>query len=170
MNTSIVTAYIVESLGKIKGRKAYQKLIYLTKAVGVPLDGSYRMYYYGPYSDEIAKELDYMLSNDILREISDSYCFMPGNNAKTVIEENYEFIKKYKNKLDKIIKRFGEYEPMKLEIIATTHFIYNNFKYLYNETDKQTIINEVKKAKFPKFDEKQIEEAYNILVNEGLIN
>ena len=169
MNTSIVTAYLIESLGVIKGRKAYQKLIYLTKALGVPLEGSYRMYYYGPYSDEIAKELDYMLSRDILRDQSNSYCFISGGKAKSIVEENQKFINKYKSKLDKIINSFGTLEPMQLEIIATTHFIYNNFKHLYNITDKCTIIDKVKKAKSPKFNEEQIVEAYDFLEKEGLI-
>lgn len=169
MNASIVTAYLIDSLKVIKGRKAYQKLIYLTKAVGVPLDGSYRMYYYGPYSDEIAKELDYSLSRGILRDQSDSYYFISGNEAKSIVEENQELINKYKGKLDKVINSFGKFEPMQLEIIATTHFIYNNLKHLYNITDKSVILDEVKKAKFPKFNEEQIEEAYNILVKEGLI-
>ena len=169
MNTSIVTAYLIDSLGVIKSRKAYQKLIYLTKALGVPLEGSYKMYYYGPYSDEIAKELDYMLFRDIIRVQNDSYCFISGSKAKSIVEENQEFIKKYQSELDKVINSFGKLEPMQLEIIATTHFIYNNLKHLYNITDKSIIIDKVKKAKSPKFSEEQIIEAYDFLKKEGLI-
>ena len=169
MNTSIVTAYLIDSLGVIKSRKAYQKLIYLTKALGVPLEGSYKMYYYGPHSDEVAKELDYMLSRDIIRDQSDSNCFISGGKAKSIVEENQEFIKKYQSELDKVINSFGKLEPMQLEIIATTHFIYNNLKHLYNITDKSIIIDKVKKAKSPKFSEEQIIEAYDFLKKEGLI-
>lgn len=169
MNTCIVTAYLVDSLGIIEGRKSYQKLLYLAKALGIPIDGSYVMYYYGPHSKEVDHKLEYMLFRGILKEQNSTKYFVPGDKTKSIIEENHEFINKYKDTLDRVIHNFGKLEPLQLELITTTHFLYSNLKHLYNKTDKHSILNEVRKTKSPKFNEEQIEAAYNILVTKDLI-
>lgn len=70
---------------------------------------------------------------------------MPGKRHKDILQDNKESVDSYKDKLDILIKDFGNCDPMELEIIATTHFIYNNMKYLYRISEKSVIIEEIKK-------------------------
>ncbi len=169
MDASIVTSYLIENLQVIRGKKAFQKLIYLSKAVGIPLDESYKMYYYGPYSEQVADELELFLTADILQKDIGTYNLVPGKRQKDILNINKESIDRYKEKLDLVVKDFGNCDPMELEIISTTHFIYNSMKYLYCISEKSEIIEEVKKVKYPKFSETQIDNSYNRLSKMGLL-
>lgn len=170
MDICIVTSYLVDKLAKIKGKKAFQKLIYLSKAVGVPVDGNYKMYYYGPYSEQVADALEHCVCSNILAKDESSYNYYAGKKQKEFLEKNKSDLDKIKERLDFVIEEFGDCDPMELEILSTTHFIFNNMKYLYNTTEKSKIIDEVTRIKYPKFNISEIENSYNKLLNIGLLS
>ncbi len=163
MNIYSVTSYLVESMGKIRGKKAFQKLIYFSKAMGVPLTESYKMYYYGPYSEQVADELEACVGLGILDKDDESFNFISGEKSKETLEQYSDSINEYKDRLNKVVEYFGGCDPMTLEILATTHFIYNNMKHLYDITDKENIIKEVEQVKYPKFSKDEILSAYKKL-------
>lgn len=53
--------------------------------------------------------------------------------------------------------------PIDLELYATTHYIDNSQKCLYNNYEKKSIIDVVKRVKGTKFTRDQVAEAYNKL-------
>ena len=170
MDIYTLTSYLAENLEFIKGKKAYQKLVYFSKAIGIPLNESYKLYYYGPYSQQVADELEECLNYGILDKSEEAFYFNAGIKSKEVLEKNKKDIYAYKERLEKIIKTFGECDPMELEILATVHFIYNNMNFIYGMNDRKVIIEEVKKIKSPKFSDTEIQDAYKKLLKNGYLN
>lgn len=170
MDLRTFAAYLVSKHGDIKGKKAFQKLVYLAKAEGIPFNHAYRLHYYGPYSDAVAKELDAILEQRILTVSSNSYLYKKGENVDKIETESIKEIKQYKKHLERLLERFGNMSPSELEIYATAHFVYRNQVVFERPVDRETVINEIKKAKYPKFTEAQINEAYDNLIFWNLIN
>ena len=58
MKTQALIAHILNYMnGEIHGRIPLQKLIYFCKAYGTAIDANYRLYIYGPYSQQVAASL-----------------------------------------------------------------------------------------------------------------
>ena len=58
-------AYLVNT--KMSAEKALQKLVYFCSEAGVPMHARYRMYIYGPYSNEVAEELAEAITKEIVK-------------------------------------------------------------------------------------------------------
>jgi hypothetical protein len=56
-----------------------------------------------------------------------------------------------------------------LELYATTHYVDNNQKRLYDNYNKESIINRIKEIKGTKYSVGEIETAYNKLEEWGLL-
>jgi uncharacterized protein YwgA len=59
---------IIEVAGGVRSRKKLQKVIHLLRAGGCPLDVSFRLHYYGPYSSALAEQLDRLAGTGVLEE------------------------------------------------------------------------------------------------------
>jgi uncharacterized protein YwgA len=59
---------VVELAGSLSSRKRIQKIVHLLRAAGCPVDASYRLHYYGPYSDDVASVLNQLVQSDLLIE------------------------------------------------------------------------------------------------------
>lgn len=61
-------ARIVEWAGTVDARKRLQKVVYILKVLGCPLDAEYILHRYGPYSEDVASLTDEMVQTDLLVE------------------------------------------------------------------------------------------------------
>lgn len=61
-------AKLVEWAGTLKARKRLQKVVYLLKEAGCPLDADYTLHHYGPYSSDVAQRVDAMVQAKLLHE------------------------------------------------------------------------------------------------------
>ncbi|MCR4431976.1 MAG: hypothetical protein NUV45_13280 [Tepidanaerobacteraceae bacterium] len=154
---------------KIKGKKALQKLVYFCLESGVPVDCSFRMYLYGPYSSELAEEINESVDKGILCIKADGYTFEKGANCDYFYKQNEKDIAKYKKTIDRVIENFSGFSPMMLELHATVHFIAATHNQIYGEIEKQKVLQEVYMAKGKKFDKEQIEKAFDDLVKWNMI-
>lgn len=155
-------------LGEIRGKKALQKLVYLARIFGIETNYSYRFHYFGPYSDTLAQDLDNLLENNIVSiKPSSSYILISNSQIpeKNSIE-NFESIES--TKINELIKYFGEMSPSELELFSTAYFIDRNEKYVFGNSNKEKIIQEIMKAK-PKFTEMEIRKTYNQLKDWGFL-
>ena len=82
----------VASVPSIVGRKKLQKLVYLMKFAGVPFEERYFWHYYGPYSADLALQIDTLVNKGLLEEkpsIGFEYQITDtGKNALRQIEKN----------------------------------------------------------------------------------
>ncbi len=169
MNASLLAAFLVEKLDQIKGKKAFQKLVYLAMVEGIPLNYSYSMYFYGPYSETVAADLERIYRQDVIDQSEGSYIYHRGSLTDQVLQEGSKEIQIYKNELNRLIQRFGNMSPRELEIYCTAHFVWENQVIFNKPTDRHSVIEEIKKAKFPKFSISEIERAYDELARWDLI-
>ncbi|WP_333870865.1 hypothetical protein [Desulforamulus putei] len=170
MNARTFAAFLVHSQGQIKGKKAFQKLVYLAKAIGIPLNHSYKMHYYGPYSDSVAEEFEKVYLEDVIDKSKDAdYIYIPGTKVEKALIDGQLEIQQNKELLDTLMRLFGNMSPRFLEIYCTAHFVWKMHVIFNWPTDRSSILEGIKKVKFPKFDEPTIEKAYDDLVSWGLI-
>ena len=65
-------AKIVQWAGTLRSRKRMQKMIFLLKAAGCPLDADYDLHHYGPYSQDVARLTDEMVREKLLCETTEA--------------------------------------------------------------------------------------------------
>lgn len=102
------------------GRKKMQKLIYLLKVSGFEINNSFEWNYYGPYSEELAMDLDKLNNSHIIKEeinnISDymeySYSLTPvGLKFISILPDdekiNIDLIKKLNARPSKELEKYA---------------------------------------------------------------
>lgn len=172
LEARLFAACLVDKLGEIRGKKAFQKYVYLAQALGIPMNYSYRMHFYGPFSEELADEfIQDIQKNQVLTISPDNqYIYKPGSNYEVESLRGYQVLKKYQAQLDLFLELFGDKSPSDLELFATIHFICETLEVFYRVNDKPKRLEEIKKAKCPKFSEVKIEHYYDEMVKWNLIN
>jgi uncharacterized protein YwgA len=120
-------AFVVETCGgSIDGRKKLQKLVYIAKVLGYPFGERFTLYWYGPYSHELAAEVKRMTEFDILNERKPDFSYLIRLTSKgkaflndfrptlieKVEEERYE-------KMKDLFASLNKYDSRQLELLAT---------------------------------------------------
>ena len=171
-DSSIVT-YIVRQLKVVKGKKALQKITYFVESAGVPLSYVFRWWLYGPYSKVLDIDISYLIAEDVFDyQISSDSSFAILKTKNIPLEEEIvqdEEIKTTINETMKKLKKItDDFNPLKLELAASIHFIVSNAS---NEEDKsiEAVVEKIKTAKGNKFTKKEIREMYRRLIDSGLM-
>jgi len=140
----IIIALIKHNGGEIKGRTKLQKLVFFANEI-LKLDISFRPYYFGPYSDDVAISMDYIRALGMITEIEEHFPDMKFGNSYEAVRYSYKLtsngekyfkylLEKYPEKiseLDKIIKSVNAYQGSEvsykeLSIAAKVFFILKN--------------------------------------------
>jgi len=126
-------AYLVKSISgrytsKQIGKTVIQKMIYILSRKGL-LEANYSMYHYGPYSQEIAGELNFAESSGLIeiKWIDDKGYFITSVPNKL---EQFEPLLREGEKLeiDRAVEKFGGFNANELSIIATAIYLKDKFK------------------------------------------
>ena len=87
---ALTVAQLVAVLGEVKGRKRLQKLVHLLRAKGhTDFKQRFILHYFGPFSRELAAQLDFLCSAELVMEekpseTNSSYTYSsPPENANT---------------------------------------------------------------------------------------
>lgn len=153
-----ITALVVDVCRNgVDGRKKLQKMIYVAKVLGYPITEDFTLYLYGPYSEELAGELQCMKELKILTEnmLDSSYTIKLTENGKTFLENFRANIvqkmgRETLEKMEKLLEELSSYNPWKLELIATLFYFYHVGYRDFNEL--QNVVRRVK----PKFSSEEI--------------
>jgi uncharacterized protein YwgA len=145
-NPAMIT-YLVKSIekaypGKQIGKTVIQKMVYISTIKGL-LDANYSMHYYGPYSADVAGDLDFAESSGLLeiKWVNDKGYFVTSVPDK--LEQLGEILnEKEKQEIDDIVARFGEYKANDLSIIATALYLRDKF-----ELDNEKLVKSVNEIK-----------------------
>ena len=156
------------------GKTKLQKLVYLAdrlKRVKVGYD--FTFYTYGPFSSDLASDLDYVNALEgvkITHDLSiNMYEIHPGDNADRLEAKSEDFLRENQQAIDEIVERFGDKQAKELELIATLVFVNNS-----GILEKKEIISKTKELK-PRFSNEEVEESYELLtgwnyIHEGVQN
>ena len=163
-------AFIIQLLeekgGEIQGRVQLQKLVYFCKAMGVDINANYKLYIYGPYSQQVANALQDCVADNILTESdgvirkgADYDAFL---NAFVKSENKLSDVSK--NIVNDILGLCDRMTTKELEITATTFFIDRQQKALFGNDNKDTVIQKVSNAKGKRFNNDEIETSYQTVL------
>ena len=165
---AFITQLLDEKGGEIHGRVQLQKIVYFCKAMGVNLNASYKLYIYGPYSQQVANALQDCVADDILTEVNgiiekgDEYdAFMESVAGSGNILSDIS-----RKIVQDVLQLCNTLTTKELEITATTFFIDRQQKALFGNDDKDIVIQKVTKAKGNRFDKSEIEDSYQRMEKE----
>ena len=180
----VIIALIEHNSGEIKGRTKLQKLVFFANEL-LQLDISYRPYYFGPFSDDVAISVDYLRALKMITETEEHFPDMNFGNSYEAVRYSYrltpsgkdyfEYLSKnYSEKisvLDKIIKAVNNYQGSEasykeLSIAAKVYYMLNNMNIFSatstNETLSKRFQSEAKELGWALSTE-QIEKSFSLL-------
>ncbi len=146
------------------GRTKLQKLCYFARELGVTYDLRYKMYFYGPYSEELEHEILELQVSDVVMDKSPD----PGRYS------NYELgargtsemcdgaeVTPWRPTIASVVTTLGGLRPEVLELLATVKFTFERQNTKKGVRGK--VVNEVRELKGEKFSQVDVEEAYDAL-------
>ncbi|KKM11066.1 hypothetical protein SY88_10430 [Clostridiales bacterium PH28_bin88] len=170
-----VVAYVArqwESTTTQLGRTVMQKVCYFLKAKGVPIDYTFEMYHYGPYSQELYFRMDELVADGILEDMSvtpSKSVYVTGDRDKEILDRHWNLLEPYREDINQIIKLLTNFRPVDLEMLATIHYFQTSYaKFYKNPPAKEFVIAKVVETKKDKFDSDLISRAYDALQSAGL--
>lgn len=147
-----------ESLGKTFIQKA---LYILEEGLGIDLGYTYKLHFYGPYSRDLANDLDFLENFGLVkiqfRESKGYFIKITDAGKEVLYNELIEYMPP-KEKIKKINSLLGEEKTRQMELLGTTLY----FRKL--TTDDSELIELVNTVK-PHFNPKEIKEAIQKINN-----
>jgi len=163
----------VESLGKV-GHTLLQKLFYLLQhGEGVMLGYKYKLYYYGPYCQDLWSDLHILHSEDLINiePSPDGFGYIIGLGNETGRINSLEKLVKdeTREKAKKLLSLLGG-EPVKsLESLATTHYVYSDLRRNKSKDFSKKLVVEKVLALKPHLNESDVQRAIQILEENDLV-
>ena len=171
--TAIVRSFDKFHCGRYLGRTAIQKLAYFSQALGVPIPCSFDIYTYGPYSDTVMFTMESLLADEVVvdRSPKPQYSdYRPGPSADFLLEAYSGEVGPFADRIDRVVKGLGAFEPQELELVATLHFIARRQRQIFRrDPDKASVIREFGDIKGDKFSHDETSRWYDALKQAGLI-
>ena len=148
------------------GKTKVQKIIYfLQEGLGVPLQYSFRMHHYGPFSQDIDSGISTLQSAGYIEVSHDiqgyGYHITPVSGRQLPWDSELD---NYREEMTEAISSLSVLGASDLELLATVHFVHN----LLKEPSKEKVLDNVARLK-PKFSRDTIQAAYDQLVRNNLI-
>lgn len=171
--TLVVEEFQKTSQGHL-GRTAIQKICYFAQSLGVPLNFEFKILYYGPYSHELASEVELLLASDVLEDTSkkpSAYSALRlGPAAHKLLETYPELTERYRPTVARVAAAFGELGPSTLELLSTLHFIDRRLRASGTEhPSRDEVVKRFQQVKQDRFSKGEIEAAYDAMRRAGLI-
>ena len=139
---AFIIRLLEEKGGEIHGRVQLQKIVYFCKALGVNVNASYKLYIYGPYSQQVANALQDCVADDILVESNgiikkgiecDDYLGALSGSGNDLSDRSQEIVRD-------VLQICNQMNTKELEITATTFFIDRQQKALFGKDDRNAVI------------------------------
>ncbi len=143
------------------GKTVLQKLVYILQTLyKVPCGYDFRLYNYGPYSAQLANDLDFF---ETLEGVSIGWSKGRGYKIEKAAKTEHfrkrgkAFLDEYNSKIKNTVEEFGTMSAKELELRST--IIYASKE---EALDKETLLSQVKQIK-PQFEPGHIKNAYEEL-------
>ena len=116
---------LLKECKKIRGRKRFQKLVFLAKIAGIPFKETFEWNNYGPFSKELAQEIDTLCKLDLIEEdINNSeYYYTLTKKGEEFLDEMWSKVSDKYERLSKILPTLNEYDTQDLEKLASIKFL-----------------------------------------------
>jgi uncharacterized protein YwgA len=156
------------------GRTAMQKIVYFLQISGVPMRYRFDIYHYGPYCDRITRDVELLVADGVLNDISpnpDKYSnYRPAEAATELIQSHKTEIQTHRDSINRVVEALLPLEPDHLELLATLDYLYRQKKAGGGSGPwKQEVINRFMQVKKDKFERAEVSVAYDSMVRAKLI-
>ena len=155
---SFMVQLVEKNGGEVAGRVRLQKIIYFCKALGADIEPNYKLYIYGPFSQQVADTLQDCVVEDILME--ENGLIQRGMEFNTYLESVTDSEDPSMKILMDVLDLCKTLSTKQLEIDATTFFIDRQQKILFGCEDEKDVIKKVIHAKGNRFTEDEIKKSY----------
>jgi uncharacterized protein YwgA len=174
---SAILVYIVgkyKEVGPIKlGRTIMQKICYFLKFVDIPLPYSFQLHNYGPFSQPLLSDMEFLYVDGLIEDRSNDSDF----SDYQITQEGEKFLKGFENKLnplktniDAIVGLVCRLDAEGMELFSTTHYIFWAYKnWNQRNPSKKEVVDRVYEIKKEKFRKDQIESAFEQMKKVGMI-
>ncbi|MDY6866022.1 MAG: hypothetical protein SVY15_08655 [Halobacteriota archaeon] len=118
--------FAVKRCEEIRGRKKFQKMFYLSKEAGIPILEDFNWNNYGPYSRELAYELDSLCTMKLLSEerIGMEYVYKITEEGTSFLEKSLSSgDQRIDERFAKFLEILNKYDSSELEKIASVGFL-----------------------------------------------
>jgi len=155
------------------GRIAVQKIVYFLKARGVPTSYRFDIYHYGPYSDTLNRDVEFLAADEVILNISSRperyYDYAPGPLMDELTSLHSNFIVTYTNEIDEVVSAFAPLSATELELTATLDYMYRRIRGTgISVPGKQRVIEAFVDVKKDKFTREQVEKTYDSMYAAGV--
>ena len=148
------------------GKTAMMKCTYFLQEIEkVPLNYSFEIYTYGPYSSEVMEEIDFARQLGLLDIEWEVY---PNGMHGYAISALHEATTPYDKQIESVVKEFGSKTAKELELLSTVLFVQRAYKENKWGKDKSSICASVREIK-PRFSMEEIADGYEFMKSRNYI-
>jgi uncharacterized protein len=160
--------------GGYLGRTALQKILYFLQISGVPMRYRFDIYHYGPYCDRIARDVELLLADDVLKDSSQSpekYSnYRPSTGTEELIRSHASHLEPHKATITKVVQTLLPLQPEHLELLATLDYLFRQLRAGGGRGPwKDRVIARFMEVKKDKFPAQEVTAAYDSMVRADLI-
>ncbi len=158
----------LEAVSPQFGKTALQKLVYILDAsFGVRLDYEFTLYTYGPYSQELASDLEIVASigGVELMARANGVHIRTGKCVESIVQRSESFTSEYVEVLDELVRTFGSFSATDLELRATLIFV-SQHELLFTREELMGELTAIK----PHFEAPEVFSAIDELTRSGHIS
>lgn len=156
------------------GRTAIQKITYFLQVLGVPMRYRFEVHHYGPYCDEVARDIGWLNADDVICDRSldrQKYSnYAPGPSSQELIKQHAGAIEGHRQTVKNVVRALIPLDPTRLELIATIDYAYRQLKSSGGAGPwKDAVIAHFRSIKGDKFSPEELSGTYDKLVSAGLV-
>ena len=152
------------------GKTAMMKYLFLLQNVyKLPLNYSFEIYTYGPYSSEVMEDIDFANRKKLISVETDTSSKYVGYIIKASdTRPDNQFAEKYQGEIKELLELFGHKSAKELELLTTIVYLYGIAKKNAWDCGQDAIATDVHEIK-PHFDINVIKREYENLDENGIL-
>jgi uncharacterized protein len=155
------------------GRTAVQKLIYFLHVLGVPMGYKFAIHHYGPFSDEIMSDMEWLLADAVVVDLAAESRYSnygPGPKTDELFDRHKDFIEAVRRQTRTVCSALVPMKPQQLELLATLHYAYRVEKGRGGTGPwKSRVVDRFRSFKGEKFSETEIGPTFDRMAEIGLV-
>ena len=158
---------------RVLGRTALVKLVYLLQeAKGMDLGYQFSLYSYGPFDADVLNDLEHLCAQGVVRQLVQRYPAGFGYRIEPVdtspSEEELTTVQRHVKEIDWVITEFGGYSAARLELMTTLLYVDREYGSRQQDLSETELLENVRTIK-PKFDQAEVRNTAELLVEKGLL-
>lgn len=164
---------VARKQGNFVGRTAIQKILYFLKVTGIETNYRFDIYHYGPFCAEILRDIDILMADGVIKDISNNpqkYSnYAPSGAIQELLQQHKDAFPT--DPIQKLVGAFISMRPEELELLATLDYVYRKEKAGSEKTpSKEQVLSSFFKVKKDKFHQNIVEGVYDTMTRVGLLN